>query len=186
MEEELVKVLNFLEEIEPLKKTYRTSWDHAGRRETTAEHSYRLALMTACLLPYFPEIDSTEALLMALLHDLAESVTGDVSAATYPNEEEKNQAETTAFLELTKDLPEKQKLLFRQLFFDYLNNATPTAHLIKALDKGETILQHHQGKNPLNFSYEFNLNYGKQYFVGETLSALRKLLDKKTASHLKS
>lgn len=186
MEDELAKILSFLEKTEPLKKTYRTSWDHGGRQETTAEHSYRLALMTACLLPYFPDIDPSEALLMALLHDLAEAVTGDVSAAIHPNEALKNQEEAAAFLNLTAQLPKKQQDLFQKLFFDYLNNRTPTAHLIKALDKGETILQHHQGKNPPDFSYGFNLDYGKKYFVGDTLKVLRHLLDQKTASHLKA
>ena len=59
--------------------------------------------------------------------------------------------------------------------------AIPEAHLVKALDKAETILQHNQGKNPPDFDYAFNLTYGASYFKGDPrLEELRSILDAET------
>lgn len=184
MENELTAILTFLEKSEKLKGTLRTAWDSEGKQESTAEHSWRLALMTACLLPYFPEINAAEALEMALLHDLAESVTGDISAFLTPDATAKSQQETAVFFQLTEDLPLNRKNHFQELFIAYEQNTTTTAHFIKALDKAETILQHNQGKNPAGFHYEFNLDYGKKYFTGEVLTTLRALLDAETKKNL--
>ncbi|WP_071131165.1 HD domain-containing protein [Enterococcus timonensis] len=179
-------ILDFLQLVEPLKKTLRTAWDHDGRQETTAEHSWRLALMTACFLPQFPEVDGQKALVMALIHDLAESVTGDISAASLPDKKMKDQEENQVFEQITNALPLEMQKKFREIFAEYQTNSSPEAHLIKALDKAETILQHNQGKNPENFDYEFNLNYGKKFFADSRLQPLRELLDEQTKENLES
>ncbi|MFR6330219.1 MAG: hypothetical protein ACLUOI_16205 [Eisenbergiella sp.] len=58
--------------------------------------------------------------------------------------------------------------------------------LIKALDKAETIIQHNQGKNPPDFDYEFNLEYGKKYFQeDEKLLRLREKIDEDTENRMK-
>ena len=60
------------------------------------------------------------------------------------------------------------------------------AILEKALDKAETILQHNQGKNPPDFDYGFNLEYGKPYFsFHPLLKELRSLLDAQTAARIR-
>ncbi|HBG76928.1 MAG TPA: phosphohydrolase, partial [Clostridiales bacterium] len=41
---EIRKFLSFMEESEQLKSVLRTAWTSTGRRESTAEHSWRLAL----------------------------------------------------------------------------------------------------------------------------------------------
>ena len=35
------------------------------------------------------------------------------------------------------------------LWQEYNDNSSPEAHLVKALDKAETIIQHNQGKNQM-------------------------------------
>ena len=53
------------------------------------------------------------------------------------------------------------------------------AHLVKALDKAETIIQHNQGINPPDFDYKFNLQYGSAYFREDgQMAALRARLEK--------
>ena len=54
------------------------------------------------------------------------------------------------------------------------------------IKEAETIIQHNQGKNPPDFDYVFNLEYGKKYFPEDGLSgwgmlaALRRLIDEET------
>ena len=65
------------------------AWTAAGRRESTAEHSWRLALFAALLAPSFG-VDMGKTLTMCLIHDLGELYLGDISAASLPDEKEKH------------------------------------------------------------------------------------------------
>lgn len=180
MENEFKAIITFLENVEPLKKTTRTAWASTGEQESTAEHSWRLALLVACLAPTFHEINLSDALEMALVHDLAETLTGDISAATLPDHATKDEAELAAFKQLIAPLPDNVASHFLELFIVYEKNESPVAHLIKALDKAETIIQHNQGKNPPDFDYAFNLTYGQKFFSDPRLKEFRKLIDEDT------
>ena len=58
------------------------------------------------------------------------------------------------------------------------------AQAAKALDKIETLIQHNQGRNPKDFDYRFNLDYGKKYTDALPLTALiRALLDADTLAN---
>ena len=87
------RYLEFIKEVEGLKSTLRTAWTATGRQESTAEHSWRLALGAAVLCCEFPELDREKVMLMCLVHDLGELYTGDVSAALRPDEGEKHRQE---------------------------------------------------------------------------------------------
>ena len=72
------------------------------------------------------------------------------------------------------------------IFWRSGRNTTEEARLVKALDKAETILQHNQGKNPPDFDYGFNLEYGKPYFsFHPLLKELRSLLAAQTAARIR-
>ncbi|MBI4614114.1 MAG: alpha/beta fold hydrolase [Planctomycetes bacterium] len=62
-----------------LKRLQRSGWVRAGvpQPESVADHSYRLALLALALAPRFG-IDAGRAASIALVHDLAESRTGDL------------------------------------------------------------------------------------------------------------
>lgn len=136
----------FIKEAEGLKSVLRTSWSSAGRPESTAEHSWRLTLLTALFLKDFPTLDPRRTLLTALIHDLGELYDGDISAALLPDENVKLDMERKAVHRLFSLLPDEDRNFFLQLWEDYNAAATPEARLIKALDKAETIIQHNQGK----------------------------------------
>ena len=70
--------LEFLHRAERLKCAPRHSWTSSGRRESVAEHSWRLGLAAWLLKEEFPQIDQERLLELCLLHDLGEAVTGDV------------------------------------------------------------------------------------------------------------
>ena len=78
-------ILTFVEEAERLKTVLRTAWLSDGQRESTAAHSWRLALFAGILLDEFPELDGKKVLMLALVHDLGELYDGDISAALRPD-----------------------------------------------------------------------------------------------------
>ena len=177
--------LRFIKEAERLKAVTRTAWAHDGRRESTAEHSWRLALFAGLAAGRLPGLDREKVLMMSLIHDMGELYGGDISAALCPDPQEKNDEESRAVHKAVSLLPEREAESLLALWREYNANATPEARLVKALDKAETIIQHNQGRNPADFDYRFNLGYGKEYFKGnEFLRELRTILDEETAAKL--
>lgn len=178
---EIKEYISFIEEAEKLKSVLRTAWTSKGRRESTAEHSWRLALLTAVMHDYFPELDLSKVLIMSLIHDIGEIYEGDISAASSYSKNAKYDTEYRAAQSVFSMLPEKQAKRLMDIWLEYNENSTPEAKLIKALDKAETIIQHNQGQNPPDFNYRFNLEYGKEYFENsEILKQLRLIIDEKT------
>lgn len=172
------KYLEFMKEVEGLKSTLRTAHTALGRQESTAEHSWRLALGAAVLCHEFPELDREKVMLMCLVHDLGELYTGDVPAILKPDPGEKHRQEQEDVVRAAACLPPPCAEEIAALCEEYNQCATPEARFVKAMDKAETILQHSQGDNPPDFDYVFNLSYGKEYFLGdERLEAVRKLVD---------
>jgi putative hydrolases of HD superfamily len=184
---EIKKLISFMEETEKLKSVVRTAWTNSGRRESTAEHSWRLALFAGIMFDYFPELDLSKILIMSLIHDIGEIYEGDISAALYPDKEAKYDTEHQAAQSVFAILPKPQADRLMDIWLEYNNNATPEAKLVKALDKAETIIQHNQGSNPSDFNYQFNLEYGREYFEnGEILEMLRSVIDDKTKQKMSS
>ncbi len=173
--------IRFIEEIEGLKSVTRSSYTRAGRSESTAEHSWRLAVLAMVFLNEYPELDPIKVFKMALIHDIGELYDGDTPAIEMPDEDEKYERESSASKKVYSLLPINQAKEYLSIFEEYNAAKTPEAKFVKALDKAETILQHNQGLNPLDFDYDFNLDYGKQYFTYDPLMReLREILDQKT------
>ena len=184
-QEALDAMLSFLSETERLKSVLRTAWTADGRRESTAEHSWHLALWAMVFLEEFPALDGRRVLELCLLHDLGELYGGDVSAALRPDANAKQQQERRDVLRAVSLLPAKNSERFAALWEEYEAGETPEAQLVRALDKAETILQHSQGKNPPDFDYGFNLGYGAALFEKDrTLRQLRALLDERTRARI--
>lgn len=183
--ERIRQYLSFVQEIEQLKNVLRCSWTSAGRRESTAEHTWHLAVLAAVVLEEFPGLDANRVLTMALLHDLGELYDGDLSAAARPDAEEKRRKEAAGMQRALAPLPERTAGRLYALWEEYEQGSTEEARLVKALDKAETILQHNQGQNPLDFDYAFNLEYGKALFQEpELLRRMRSQLDDGTRRSL--
>ena len=164
MKTETIKArLKFLQDIENLKNVMRYSYTSKGRQESTAEHTWRLCLMAMIFEDELENVDILKVLKMCLIHDLGETLNGDIPAIMkdlYPN---KGDQEKYDLFVLTHGLDENPKSQIRQLFDEYENASSAEAKVVKALDKLETILQHNQGINPQSFNYAFNLSYGEQY-----------------------
>lgn len=177
----LNQYIEFIQEAELLKGVLRSATHSSGRQESTAEHSWRLALFAGIMLEEYPELDSSKVLIMCLIHDLGEIYDGDIPAVQFPNSAFKLETEKKAVEKIFSILPAKLKTKYMDIWLEYANASSDEALLVKALDKAETIIQHNQGRNPDDFDYEFNLEYGKEYFENdELLLELRKKLDSDT------
>lgn len=176
---------DFIKEAEGLKSTLRTAWTAEGRRESTAEHSWRLALFAGVMCREFPELDREKVLMMCLVHDLGERYSGDISAALRPDADDKLNQEREDIQRICRFLPKEGAGEVYGLWEEYSQGITPEARFVKALDKAETIIQHSQGRNPAGFDYAFNLDYGKEYFGrDERLEVLRGLIDAETRKRM--
>ena len=184
--EKLIRYLQFIREVERLKNVLRTAYTSEGRHESTAEHSWRLALLALALAGERPGLDSERVLGMCLIHDLGEAFDGDVPAIAQTAPGVKAASELAAMERLTRLLPPEAGATIREIWEEYEACQTPEARWVKALDKAETIIQHNQGANPAGFDYAFNLTYGSEYFDdGALLSDLRLLLDEETGRHVR-
>ena len=75
---EVRELLNVLHIAERLKDELRHCETSKGRRESVAEHSWRLALMAFFMKDEFPTLNMDKVIKMCLIHDLGECFTGDI------------------------------------------------------------------------------------------------------------
>ena len=158
-QEELLSILSIAEK---LKCNTRHSDTSSGRRESVAEHSWRLALMAMLLEDEFPDTDINKVIKMCLIHDLGEAFTGDI--ATFDKTKEDSEREEQLYLEWIDGFPEVQKKQFQNLLSEMSELETKEAKLYKALDKLEAVIQHNEADiaSWLPLEYNLQLTYGAE------------------------
>lgn len=179
--DELEGLLDFLHSAERLKNTVRSGYTSEGRRESVAEHTWRLCLMALLFEDHFTGVNFARLIKICIVHDLGEAISGDVPAPNQSERGAKAEQERRDLLLLLEPLPVRLQAEITSLWDEYEKAATPEARIAKALDKLETILQHNQGMNPDDFDYRFNLEYGRAYTSDDPLIArIRRILDEET------
>ena len=172
--------LNLMHLAERLKMDTRHSWMSNGRRESVAEHSWRLTLMAYFLKDEFPEADISRIMLMAAFHDIGEAFTGDIPA--FNKTDGDRQEENRQIRRWLDTLPEVYRAELGALFDEMDAMQTLEARLCKALDKLEVLIQHNEADifTWLPLERDLNLVYGDQYVAfNDYLKTLRReiLLD---------
>ncbi|KAL7673863.1 hypothetical protein ACOME3_000143 [Neoechinorhynchus agilis] len=105
-----------------LKRTLRKGWLESGvpgRVESVADHSFRMALSVSQLLPQDIKVDRFKCVEMALVHDLAESLVGDITPRDKVASEVKHAKEMEAVMELgdlLREFSNERKSKFVSLF----------------------------------------------------------------------
>lgn len=185
----LRNLLTFVNELERLKMTMRHSWLSNGRRESVAEHTWRSALMAMAIAPELDQpVDVGHVAQMILVHDLGEIYTGDRPAWKSTNKN-KHHDEEAGIKKLTKNSnPEIRKKIL-SLWEEYEENTTPEAHLAKAVDKLEVLIQHNQAGikkwNKAERDEKLALHHGDKYCEYDpTIKALKSLVREDTAKEL--
>lgn len=159
---EIRTFLDFLDLAEKLKCNTRHSWTSSGRHESVAEHSWRLALMAYLLRDEFPEADISKVIVMGLVHDLGEAVTGDIPAFVKTKQDE--DVEAGAVEGLLFGLPHPCREELGALFAEMEERSTVEAKLYKALDKLEALIQHNEAdlSTWLPLEYDLQMTYGTE------------------------
>jgi putative hydrolase of HD superfamily len=183
--DDLAGLYDFLAAAGALKTTLRSGHTASGRRESVADHSWRLALMAAALAPREPGLDVPTVLKLCLIHDLGEVKEGDVPATAQATAPDRKVRERRDFADLLRPAPAALREEWLRLFDDYDGGRTAEARFVKALDKVETLMQHAQGPNPPDFDYAFNLAYGRAATDAvAAVAALRRLADARTRARM--
>ncbi|MFV9506430.1 MAG: HD domain-containing protein [Oscillochloridaceae bacterium umkhey_bin13] len=129
--------------IQTLKLLPRIGWLQRGVRdvESVADHSFGVASLALLVGDLYPELDRGRVLAIALVHDMAEALIGDLpaSASRLLGKAAKYEAERKAMLELFAGHPLCEHYL--GLWEEYSTAATPEARLVKALDRLEMLAQ---------------------------------------------
>lgn len=183
----LSAVLSFLQDAARLKDTLRTGRTRNGRLESTADHSWRLALLALLLGPDAGSLDLLKILKLCLVHDLGEAISGDTPAVRAADDPDKARREREDLETLCRPLPEDLRAHLLALDSEYAQAATAEARFVKGLDKLETMLQHLIGNRQPGFDFAFNLTYGRAYTDQHPLLRdVRALVDAQTRTRLRS
>lgn len=178
--------LSILSVAEKLKCNTRHSDTSSGRRESVAEHSWRLALMAMLLEDEFPDTDIDKVIKMCLIHDLGEAFTGDIAA--FHKTEADSEKEEAVYRQWIETFPEVQKRQFQALLKEMTELQSKEAMLYKALDKLEAVIQHNEAdiSSWLPLEYDLQLTYGAdEVKFSKYLSELKAYIDEWTKEKIK-
>lgn len=143
-ESEINYVLVFLQIVSLLKSQRRTGWvDHGiNECESISDHMYRMGVTS--LLIKNKEVDTNKCVKIAIVHDIAESLVGDITPYDGVTKEEKHRRELTTIhylSDLVKKYDEERGKEILELWLDYEEIRTLEARYVKDIDKFEMLLQ---------------------------------------------
>ena len=151
---EIAHAVEFLTKSRALKRVARAGWLQRGLPpatcESVADHSWRVALFALVLAPATTEreaIDRDRAIRMALVHDLAECVVGDITPNDGVSDDEKRRLERAAMREFCDGLTRGGGGMatvardVESLWEEYELGESAEAKLVKDMDKLEMIMQ---------------------------------------------
>jgi len=135
-------LLDFFNTVANLKKIPRKGWkEKVGllTPESVADHSYNMTVM-AMVLSDLRKFNTEKILRMALLHDIAESVTGDFSPEEI-SKKDKKKLENNAMLDILSKLPSKLASNYTRIWKEYQSGNSKEAVLVHEIDRLEMALQ---------------------------------------------
>ncbi|KAH9623389.1 hypothetical protein KSS87_021930 [Heliosperma pusillum] len=146
--------IDFLTLCNRLKTTKRAGWvkKDVKNPESISDHMYRMGLM-ALISSDFPGLNRDKCVKMAIVHDIAEAIVGDITPCDGISKEEKNRREQEALDHMCNVLGGGSRAQeIHDLWMEYEENSSLEAKMVKDFDKIEMILQaleyeKEQGKN---------------------------------------
>jgi putative hydrolase of HD superfamily len=128
------------------QRTLRAGWVRRGvpAPESVAAHSWRMALIAMLAPQGAGAVDRDRLVRMALVHDLAEAIVGDITPADGVPRDEKHRREAAALAQLEATLgaegsPAVAEL--RALWDEYEAGASPEAAVMHDIDKIDMVVQ---------------------------------------------
>ncbi len=180
--------LEILHRANNLKINTRHNWTIGDRKESVADHSWRIALMAMLISQEeeFQDVDMNKVIRMCLIHDLGEAFTGDIPVFEKDKTDEKK--ENQIFLDWVNQFPEAQRNEWESLLDEMLALETREAKTYKSLDKLEALIAHDEAdiKTWLPLEYDLQMTYGKDIVqFSPYLTRLREEIDEMTIEKIK-
>ncbi|KAK9084521.1 hypothetical protein Syun_031537 [Stephania yunnanensis] len=147
--------IDFLSVCQRLKSTKRAGWVLKGVEapESVADHMHRMGLM-ALIAADIPGLDRDRCIKMAIVHDIAEAIVGDITPSDGVPKEEKTAVNNRPSITFANCLGwiKRWAQEIHGLWMEYEQSSSLEAKIVKDFDKVEMILQAleyetEQGKN---------------------------------------
>uniref|UniRef100_A0AAV1UYW8 5'-deoxynucleotidase n=1 Tax=Peronospora matthiolae TaxID=2874970 RepID=A0AAV1UYW8_9STRA len=139
-----LSAIEFLRLCGRLKTLKRTGWvnNNVTLPESVADHMYRMGMCCMLLEDANETINRSKCLKMAIVHDLAESLVGDITPYDGVAQEDKHRMEKEALDEICSALGDTSSATeIRALWNEYEEGSSEEAKIVKDFDKFEMILQ---------------------------------------------
>lgn len=124
------------------------------------------------LIPEASSLDRVKCMKLALIHDLAEAIVGDITPYCGIAKEEKRKREHEAIVEISSLVPKMSGDEILNLFNEYEGQETPEAHWVKDCDRYDMIQQafeyEKRDETPLKHQEFFDSTEGKfkhEFFI---------------------
>lgn len=126
-----------------LKDQPRRGWLRVAppRVESVADHTWGVALLVLAAAEDRRDLDRARLLELALVHDLAEAITGDLVPGEYAHKGEKTMREREALEGMIATLPVALRSRLMARFEELASESSEEARLVHQLDKLEMAFQ---------------------------------------------
>ena len=140
MKSDLTELLGFFKFQNRLKTVLRNNWTQDLRKESSAEHSWSVAMMAWFLskklsVEFGRELDQNKILKMALIHDIVEIEAGDVAAWDKDGRDMIKAKEQQAIDNIFIHLPGTDGQELHDLWLEHDKLETLESKLVKACDQ---------------------------------------------------
>lgn len=161
-------LLELFHNVGQLKTLKRAGWNRVGipEPESVADHVFRTAFI-AMFLGDLLKLDTEKLIKMAMVHDLPEIITGDITPYDDLTVVEKRNKEVEAIKELLKEISNGNEYI--DLWLEYDEQRSTEAKILKNIDKLEMAFQAIEYKNqyPNKNLTEFFEDVEKQINIDE-------------------
>ena len=125
-----------------LKNIKRSGWKdklNISDGESVADHTYTMTIL-GMVISDLHGLNTEKIMRMSLLHDLAESITGDILPDQI-TKEQKYLKENNAITKILGKLPNKLTIMYSKIWEEFQKNESDEAKFIHELDKLEMVIQ---------------------------------------------
>lgn len=187
----LSDIYAFLHTAEKLKNELRHSFTSAGRQESVAEHTWRMALMAVLLASKLDKRVNFEKLLkMIVIHDIVEIQAGDTPVPFMVGNDalkkKKEERELAAIENVRTTLGPVIGGELHQLWMEFEARETYEAKVANALDKLEVQMQHNEADISTWIPVEYDLIYSRRQYTrfDPVLDELRMMIEQEAEAKL--
>ena len=138
-------IINFYKQYIELEQIIRKGWlmcnVPAERLESVADHTLQLIMLASVITKELKiDIDYKKLIDMLIIHDLGETIVGDISEVEL-NRQEKKIEEAKAIKELLNTLSEENSEYYYKLWLEMESKSTETSKFAYLLDKIDAVIK---------------------------------------------